>query len=89
MLDRRNDSDKRAQRELRDAQLTEREIMIQVAAGRLNKQIVGDSNPRHVYRTNSMRNMQVRSLPGPQPNGEPPKAGTTSVPTCLSIPHGC
>ena len=46
----------------------EREIMIQVTAGRLNKQIAGDigitESTVKVHRTNLMRKMQARSLPG-------------------------
>jgi FixJ family two-component response regulator len=45
----------------------EREIMIQVIAGRLNKQIAGDigiaESTVKVHRTNFMRKMQARSLP--------------------------
>ena len=45
----------------------EREIMIQVTAGRLNKQIAGDigitESTVKVHRTNLMRKMQARSLP--------------------------
>jgi FixJ family two-component response regulator len=45
----------------------EREIMIQVAAGRLNKQIAGDlgiaESTVKVHRTNLMRKMKARSLP--------------------------
>jgi FixJ family two-component response regulator len=45
----------------------EREIMIQVTAGRLNKQIAGDmgiaESTVKVHRTNFMRKMQARSLP--------------------------
>jgi FixJ family two-component response regulator len=45
----------------------ERGIMIQVTAGRLNKQIAGDmgiaESTVKVHRTNLMRKMQVRSLP--------------------------
>ena len=45
----------------------EREIMIQVTAGRLNKQIAGDigiaKSTVKVHRTNLMRKMQARSLP--------------------------
>ena len=45
----------------------EREIMIQVIAGRLNKQIAGDigiaESTVKVHRTNLMRKMQARSLP--------------------------
>jgi FixJ family two-component response regulator len=45
----------------------EREIMIQVTAGRLNKQIAGDigiaESTVKVHRTNLMRKMKARSLP--------------------------
>jgi FixJ family two-component response regulator len=45
----------------------ERAIMIQVTAGRLNKQIAGDigitESTVKVHRTNLMRKMQARSLP--------------------------
>ena len=45
----------------------EREIMVQVAAGRLNKQIAHDIGTTEstvkVHRTNLMRKMQARSLP--------------------------
>jgi FixJ family two-component response regulator len=45
----------------------EREIMIQVMAGRLNKQIAGDmgiaESTVKVHRTNLMRKMKARSLP--------------------------
>jgi FixJ family two-component response regulator len=45
----------------------EQEIMIQVTAGRLNKQIAGDvgiaESTVKVHRTNLMRKMQARSLP--------------------------
>jgi FixJ family two-component response regulator len=45
----------------------EREIMFQVAAGRLNKQIAGDigitESTVKVHRTNLMRKMKARSLP--------------------------
>ena len=45
----------------------EREIMIQVTAGRLNKQIAADigisESTVKVHRTNLMRKMQARSLP--------------------------
>jgi FixJ family two-component response regulator len=45
----------------------EREIMLQVAAGRLNKQIAGDigitESTVKVHRTNLMRKMKARSLP--------------------------
>jgi FixJ family two-component response regulator len=45
----------------------EREIMIQVTAGRLNKQIAGDmgiaESTVKVHRTHLMRKMQARSLP--------------------------
>jgi len=45
----------------------EREIMIQVAAGRLNKQIAGDigitESTVKVHRTNLMRKMKAHSLP--------------------------
>jgi FixJ family two-component response regulator len=45
----------------------EREIMIQVAAGRLNKQIAGDigisESTVKVHRTHLMRKMKARSLP--------------------------
>ena len=45
----------------------EREIMIQVTAGRLNKQIANDigiaESTVKVHRTNLMRKMQARSLP--------------------------
>jgi FixJ family two-component response regulator len=45
----------------------EREVMIQVTAGRLNKQIAGDigiaESTVKVHRTNLMRKMQARSLP--------------------------
>jgi FixJ family two-component response regulator len=45
----------------------ERGIMIQVTAGRLNKQIAGDmgiaESTVKVHRTNLMRKMQARSLP--------------------------
>ncbi len=45
----------------------EREIMIQVTAGRLNKQIADDigiaESTVKVHRTNLMRKMQARSLP--------------------------
>jgi FixJ family two-component response regulator len=45
----------------------EREIMIQVTAGRLNKQIAGDigiaESTVKVHRTNLMRKMHARSLP--------------------------
>ena len=45
----------------------EREIMIQVTAGRLNKQIAGDlgiaESTEKVHRTNLMRKMKARSLP--------------------------
>jgi FixJ family two-component response regulator len=45
----------------------EREIMIQVTAGRLNKQIAGDigiaESTVKVHRTNLMRKMNARSLP--------------------------
>jgi FixJ family two-component response regulator len=45
----------------------EREIMIQVMAGRLNKQIAGDmgiaESTVKVHRTNMMRKMKARSLP--------------------------
>jgi FixJ family two-component response regulator len=45
----------------------EREIMIQVTAGRLNKQIAGEigiaESTVKVHRTNLMRKMQARSLP--------------------------
>jgi FixJ family two-component response regulator len=45
----------------------EREIMIQVTAGRLNKQIAGDigiaESTVKVHRTNLMRKMRARSLP--------------------------
>ena len=45
----------------------EREIMIQVTAGRLNKQIAGDlgisESTVKVHRTNLMRKMEARSLP--------------------------
>jgi FixJ family two-component response regulator len=45
----------------------EREIMMQITAGRLNKQIAGDmgiaESTVKVHRTNLMRKMQARSLP--------------------------
>jgi FixJ family two-component response regulator len=45
----------------------EREIMVQVTAGRLNKQIAGDmgiaESTVKVHRTNLMRKMKARSLP--------------------------
>jgi FixJ family two-component response regulator len=45
----------------------EREIMIQVTAGRLNKQIAADigiaESTVKVHRTNLMRKVQARSLP--------------------------
>ncbi len=45
----------------------EREIMIQVTAGRLNKQIAGDigitESTVKVHRSNLMRKMKARSLP--------------------------
>ncbi len=45
----------------------EREIMIQVTAGRLNKQIASDigiaESTVKVHRTNLMRKMKARSLP--------------------------
>jgi FixJ family two-component response regulator len=45
----------------------EQAIMIQVTAGRLNKQIAGDvgiaESTVKVHRTNLMRKMQARSLP--------------------------
>ena len=45
----------------------EREIMVQVTAGRLNKQIAGDigitESTVKVHRTNMMRKMKARSLP--------------------------
>ena len=45
----------------------EREIMIQVTAGRLNKQIANDigiaESTVKVHRTNLMRKMKARSLP--------------------------
>jgi FixJ family two-component response regulator len=45
----------------------EREVMIQVTAGRLNKQIAGDigiaESTVKVHRTNLMRKMRARSLP--------------------------
>jgi len=45
----------------------EREVMIQVTAGRLNKQIAGDigitESTVKVHRTNMMRKMKARSLP--------------------------
>jgi FixJ family two-component response regulator len=45
----------------------EREVMVQVTAGRLNKQIAGDigitESTVKVHRTNLMRKMQARSLP--------------------------
>jgi FixJ family two-component response regulator len=45
----------------------EREIMMQVTAGRLNKQIAGDmgiaESTVKVHRTNLMRKMKARSLP--------------------------
>jgi FixJ family two-component response regulator len=45
----------------------ERDIMIQVTAGRLNKQIAGDigiaESTVKVHRTNLMRKMKARSLP--------------------------
>ena len=45
----------------------EREVMIQVTAGRLNKQIAGDigitESTVKVHRTNVMRKMKARSLP--------------------------
>ena len=47
--------------------LREREIMVQVTAGRLNKQIAGDigisESTVKVHRTNLMRKMKARSLP--------------------------
>jgi FixJ family two-component response regulator len=46
---------------------SEREIMIQVAAGRLNKQIADDmrftESIVEVHRTNLMRRIEARSLP--------------------------
>jgi FixJ family two-component response regulator len=45
----------------------EREIMVQVTAGRLNKQIAGDmgiaESTVKVHRTNLMRKMKARSFP--------------------------
>jgi FixJ family two-component response regulator len=45
----------------------EREVMVQVTAGRLNKQIAADigitESTVKVHRTNLMRKMQARSLP--------------------------
>ena len=45
----------------------EREIMVQVTAGRLNKQIANDigiaESTVKVHRTNLMRKMKARSLP--------------------------
>jgi FixJ family two-component response regulator len=47
--------------------LREREVMLHVTAGRLNKQIAGDigitESTVKVHRTNLMRKMQARSLP--------------------------
>jgi FixJ family two-component response regulator len=45
----------------------EREVMVQVTAGRLNKQIASDmgiaESTVKVHRTNLMRKMKARSLP--------------------------
>jgi len=66
----RRESDKalRAVRERFDTlSLREREVMVQVTAGRLNKQIANDigiaESTVKVHRTNLMRKMKARSLP--------------------------